>query len=86
MCISPAARKSAGQGEDTMTVSATIIVADILPADTRPAGWWRSEDGQGMIDMTGGSIAEAREELLSVCATDEQREEMLGGTIEVLAD
>jgi hypothetical protein len=62
----------------------TITVADITETDTRPAGWWTSEDGQGGYDMSGDTLAQAKRTLLDQCADDEQRAGILAGRIQVL--
>jgi hypothetical protein len=64
----------------------TITVADIAETDTRPAGFWTSEDGQGSYDMTGDTLAQAKQTLLDSCADDEQRAAILAGRIQILAD
>lgn len=61
-----------------------IPVRDIADTDTRGAGWWISADGQGQMDMTGTSLAEARRQMIDQCADDEQREAILAGSLEVL--
>lgn len=66
-------------------MTATITASDIKADDTRPAGWWTSEDGQGSLDMTGATLAEAVATLLGQCADDEQRANILAGSIEVLS-
>lgn len=59
----------------------TILTRDIEPTDTRSAHYWRSADGQSVLDMSGATLAEARAELLEQCGTDEQRDAMLRGRI-----
>lgn len=59
----------------------SILVANILDTDTRPAGWWT--DGQGHLDMRGDTLAEAKAELLAQCTSDDQRAQVLAGSIEV---
>lgn len=67
-------------------MATTIIVRDILDTDTRPAGWWNSADGQGAIDMTGATLAEAKRELLGQCGTDAEGEEILAGRLQIISD
>ena len=72
--------------EDTpMATPETIPARDIDPTDGRPAGWWAPADGQGEMDMTGCTVAEALAEMLGQCADDEQREGLLSGSLQVLA-
>lgn len=67
-------------------MATTILVRDVLDTDTRPAGWWNSADGQGVIDMTGSTLAEAKRELLSQCGEDGDGEKILAGRLEILSD
>ena len=68
-----------------MTTIPTILVSAILPTDTRWAGWWLSSDGEGEIDMTGLTLAEARDELLDQGGPVWQ-EGILAGSIQILED
>lgn len=65
-------------------------MAHTLPANTASSssalvGYWYSADGQGFIDMTGATAAEAVAELLGQCGTGEERAVILAGRF-VLAD
>ena len=66
-----------------MTRIPTILVSAILPTDTRRAGWWVSADGQGEIDMTGLTLADAKVELLYQGGPVWQ-EGVLAGSIQIL--
>ena len=68
-----------------MTRIPTILVSDILPTDARWAGWWTSADGEGEIDMTGLTLAEARAELLDQGGPVWQ-EGILAGSIQILEE
>jgi hypothetical protein len=72
--------------ESIMQTTDSITVRDITDTDTRPAGSWTSADGQGQMDMTGSTLAEARATLLGQCADDEQREGILAGSLEVVEE
>ena len=45
--------------------------------------FWVSADGQGSIDMTGATAAEALAELLAQCGEDDQRDAILAGAFQV---
>ena len=66
----------------------TVCVADLTDADRdRPAGWWMPadpRDGMG-FDMTGATVGDAVDELLSVVSADD-RPAILAGRIEIIAD
>jgi hypothetical protein len=63
----------------------TIRVSEIRPDDSRPAGWWESEDGRGLLDMTGLTLAQAAREMLGQCGTvDGARENFLSGSLQIL--
>ena len=68
-----------------MTRIPTILVSDILPTDTRRAGWWLSSDGEGEIDMRGLTLAEARAELLDQ-AGKAGAAGILAGSIQILEE
>ena len=60
-----------------------ILTTDIADDDARLAHAWISADGQKLLDMVGSTLAEAKAEMLGQCGTDEQRANILAGSIEI---
>lgn len=61
------------------------LPAALASSSSEPVSWWISEDGQGQINMTGTTAAQAVRELLSQCSSSEERAGILAGTFDLLA-
>ena len=61
------------------TISLTEALRD-YPASL--VGWWTSADGAGCLDMTGATVAQAVVEMSAQCIDDDQRADLMAGSIE----
>jgi hypothetical protein len=65
--------------------SAEVVPCDGLGLDDpRPAGWWSSATGDGLLDMTGDAVGDALVELLAASSDPDDHAEIRAGTIEIL--
>lgn len=65
-------------------VKTKVPARDVQSTDTRPCYAWISADHQGECEMLGTPAWDAVQELMAQCATDDERDEILAGTLHVL--